>query len=182
MKKNFKFIILLIFFSICFLSILTLNHTKRKADTLLTGITNQVEINLNKIFYQHIKNPVISQTYLNIPTRITYFRTTDQQLHAPHNFAEVHLKEISPLTCHFILKTANPRQMRLFINNEEKFFGSDSSICFQKLKNEIFIYFEIYNYTSDYAMKEPKLCYSSQDCSNNSEICFNGYCKNITNQ
>ena len=177
MNKKSILIATLIFFLFAFGSISWLQSNKNLSNKILTKTTTLVEKGLNEISNPEEENPVISKKINSLPLQITYFRTNGRDASQNHNFAGVVFEKVSPLLCHFIIKNKKPFQMRLFINDEEKFFGSNSSSCFKKMNNDIRFYFEIYSYTSFYHMQEPKLCLSDKECGNPGSSCINGYCK-----
>ncbi len=181
MKKQLSLIFISLFFIFAFSGILFLYSTAKKSENILQDTARLVEKSLSEISDNSIENPVIITKLKSIPTHITYFRTTEQSYFDHHNFAEAHLKNISPFLCHFIIKNKKPFQMRLFVNNQETFFGANSSICFQKLKNDVHFYFELYSYSPYYHMKEPELCLTAKDCSSEEADCINGYCKKSGN-
>ena len=177
MNKKSILIATLIFFLFAFGSISWLQSNKNLSNKILKETTTIVENGLSDIPNPAEENPVIAKKINSLPLEITYFRTNGRNASQTHNFAGVVFKNVSPQLCHFIIKNQKPFQMRLFINNEEKFFGSSSSSCFKKLNNDVRFYFEIYSYSSFYHMNEPKLCLSDKECDNPSASCINGYCK-----
>ena len=177
MNKKSILIATLIFFLFAFGCISWLQSNKNLSNKILAKTTTLVENGLHEILNSAEENPVILKKIDSLPLQITYFRTNGRDTSKNHNFAGVVFENVSPLLCHFIIKNQKPFQMRLFINNEEKFFGSSSSSCFKKINNDIRFYFEIYSYTSFYHMQEPKLCLSDKECEDPSSSCINGYCK-----
>lgn len=177
MNKTLTFITTVIFFLFSFCGIFWLQYNKNLSNKILKETTAIVEKGVKEVSSLAEENPVILKKINSLPLQITYFRTKGRGVLQRHNFAGVTFKNMSPLLCHFIIKNQKPFQMRFFVNNEEKFFGSSSSCCFKKLNNDIRFYFEIYNYSPFYHMQEPKLCLSDKECDNPLSSCVNGYCK-----
>ena len=181
MNKFLKPTLVFIFFLSCFFCLYSLNKTQKYASKLLNEITNITEKNVAIADILSDKFSVFSRKIGSTTLFITYYRTDYKNEKAPYDFAEIELKNISPFLCHFLIKNKNPIQLRLFVNNKERFFQSDSSTCFTKMNNTLHLYFELYNYTSAYHMAEPALCLSKTDCQEG-DLCQNGYCKKITKQ
>lgn len=177
MNKIHTLILVSIFFIIAFCGTFFLQKNKNLATEILREIPFLAETSLREVKNSPHDNPTITKKINSLPVQITYYRTQNTNRNDPYNFVGAFFKDVSPLMCHFIIKNKKAFQARLFINNQETFFRSDSSICFENLKNDIRLYFELYNYLSYYNMSEPKLCFTKKDCEDESSSCINGYCK-----